>query len=710
LRIGDPTALPTDPTLSHVLERLHGIRSVERARPVETLDLYFLRHVDRPGVLGMLGEYEVTEVIGQGGMGVVLKAFEPSLHRQVAIKVMAPAVAGSSTARQRFLREAKAAAAVCHDHVVTVHAVSEEDGLPYLVMHFVEGESLQDRLDRLGPLEVVDVVRIGLQTAMGLAAAHAHGLIHRDIKPANLLLENDLARVKITDFGLARMTDDAALTQNGVLAGTPEYMAPEQARGEKVDHRADLFSLGSVLHAACTGQPPFRGSTTLAVLRQVSEQTAPGVREVNAEIPSWLEALISRLMAMEPSDRFQRAAEVVTLLEGYLAHLREPAAVLPPSMPAPRIGNSPDDEEVAKRSLRPASVVRWVAPGIVLVAAALVSWAWLSYRQDQDAEEARTGQPNNAGGAMRGEQVYDFRDRPIPAGVSPLSGGSEKYTKVESEGLRITLPKDREDFPSPAFSMTLEVEGDFEITVTFDILHVDRPARGAKSYGLGLMMSVNETFRIGCLERAEGTVAMWDRWDTVGGQRKLLTGAFPSTSQKGRLRLARSSNKLSFLWSPEFEGDRFQEIGKCNIGGETITDLRLELVTNLGGGKKGELDLRLIELGIRGSNFAADRIFASAEERAVEARNHLIVPLVVGLAITLTIPVAWLLVRCFRRTEVTNSSRVAAASKATKPGSPVPTISICCSGCGKALRGKSELAGKKVKCPQCGTAVTLAES
>src|SRR5262249_16016616 len=149
-------------------------------------------------------------------------------HRLVAIKVLAAALAGSATARRRFTREAQAAAAVCHDHIVAVHGVIETAGLPYLVMQYVDGESLQERLDRVGALEVVDVVRIGLQTGAGVAAAHAQGLIHRDIKPANLLLENGLARVKITDFGLARLTDDVGLTRNGEVAGTPEYMAPEQ--------------------------------------------------------------------------------------------------------------------------------------------------------------------------------------------------------------------------------------------------------------------------------------------------------------------------------------------------------------------------------------------------------------------------------------------------------------------------------------------------
>src|SRR5262249_38197920 len=257
------------------------LRSPARAKSPRPSDLYLPNAPPRPNRLGMRGAYEVQEVIGQGGMGVVLKAFEPALHRLVAIKVLAAAIAGSATARKRFTREAQAAAAVCHEHVVAVHGVHDIDGLPYLVMQYIGGESLQDRLDRTRPMDVIEIVRIGYQTASGLAAAHAQGLIHRDIKPANLLLENGLAKVKITDFGLARMADDVGLTQNGVIAGTPEYMAPEQARGETIDHRADLFSLGSVLYACCTGQPPFRGSTALAVLRQVSDDPPRSVRSLN---------------------------------------------------------------------------------------------------------------------------------------------------------------------------------------------------------------------------------------------------------------------------------------------------------------------------------------------------------------------------------------------------------------------------------------------
>src|SRR5262249_12183610 len=159
---------------------------------------------EKAGSLGRLAHYEILEVIGQGGMGIVLRAFDEKLHRVVAIKVMAPSLAATSPPRKRFLREARAAAAVRHEHVVDIHAV-EEQPIPYLVMEYVAGETLQQMSDRIGPLEVPEVLRLGQQIARGLAAAHERGLIHRDIKPSNILLEKGAElRVKITDFGLAR--------------------------------------------------------------------------------------------------------------------------------------------------------------------------------------------------------------------------------------------------------------------------------------------------------------------------------------------------------------------------------------------------------------------------------------------------------------------------------------------------------------------------
>src|SRR5213078_302238 len=189
---------------------------------------------------------------------------------------------------KRFIREARAAAAVKNEHVVGIYEVQEDAQPPYLVMECIDGISLQDKLDKQGTLGVTEILRIGLQTAEGLAAAHKQGLVHRDIKPANILLENGVERVKITDFGLARAVDDASVTQSGVIAGTPMYMSPEQAGGEHLDHRSDLFSLGTVLYAMCTGRPPFRATGTMAVLKRICEETPRSIAEINPEIPAWL--------------------------------------------------------------------------------------------------------------------------------------------------------------------------------------------------------------------------------------------------------------------------------------------------------------------------------------------------------------------------------------------------------------------------------------
>ena len=246
------------------------LRELARTADVDP-DPDWLGPSEVPDHLGRIGPYEVVDRVGRGGMGVVYKGHDAALNRYVAIKAMAPQWSSDPAARRRFTREAQAAAAVSHPHVITIHDVGEWRGRPYLVMEFVTGASLQQRIDEGGPLELKELLRIGVQIASGLAAAHAQGLIHRDIKPSNIMLENELARVKITDFGLARAVDDTRLTQYGTLAGTPSYMAPEQARGEPIDRRTDLFSLGSVLYAMATGCVAFPGESSVEVIRRVSD-------------------------------------------------------------------------------------------------------------------------------------------------------------------------------------------------------------------------------------------------------------------------------------------------------------------------------------------------------------------------------------------------------------------------------------------------------
>lgn len=211
------------------------------------------------------------------------------------------------------------------DHVVAIHAVSDEGPVPYLVMDYIHGITLEERVQQAGGgLELKEILRIGLQVAKGLAAAHTQGLIHRDIKPANILLENSVQRVKITDFGLAGAVADAGQADIGVIAGTPLYMSPEQAQGKVTDQRTDLFSLGSVLYTLCTGRAPFNDASTSAVLARVREETLKPVRELNPSIPDWLSEEIARLHAKDVADRPASAQDVADLLSRQLAQLQGP--------------------------------------------------------------------------------------------------------------------------------------------------------------------------------------------------------------------------------------------------------------------------------------------------------------------------------------------------------------------------------------------------
>ncbi len=301
----------------------------------ESMVRQLLQPPNHPEMLGRLGRYEMERLIGSGGMGIVFKAYDSELNRAVAIKLLAPYLASGGSARKRFAREARSAAGVVDDHVVPIHNVESESEPPFLVMQYVAGGSLQEKLDRDGPLEVSEILRIGLQTAKGLAAAHAQGLIHRDVKPSNILLDEGVERALLTDFGLARTEDDACLTRSGFHPGTPHYMSPEQVRGEAIDPRSDLFSLGCVLYALCTGRPPFRAETSYAVLRRITDETPRPIREVNPNVPEWLERIVMRLLQKSPDERFESADELAAVLEDCLAHAQNPTAKrLPESIAA----------------------------------------------------------------------------------------------------------------------------------------------------------------------------------------------------------------------------------------------------------------------------------------------------------------------------------------------------------------------------------------
>ena len=362
----------------------------------------FLEPSDNPAMLGRLGAYDIVEVIGRGGMGVVLKGYQSELNRYVAVKVLAPHLAQSAAARKRFAREAEATAAIVHPHVMAIHAVAANAKLPYLVMPLVQCESLQHRLDRQGSLPLTEILRIGLQAASGLAAAHAQGLVHRDVKPGNILLETSVDRVYLTDFGLARAVDDASLTRTGTIAGTPQFMSPEQAAGDAVDFRSDLFSLGGVLFAMCTGKPPFHAETTFGLLRRIRETAPRSIRENNPEIPEWLERIVLRLLEKEPANRFSSAAEVAQLLEGCLAHVQQPTAVELP------VGwdSIPTRLQFATRWLKPRRLV-----SAVLISAATIAAAFMLLAPQEPAAPAVANKNNKAALRFSAEVVTATQEK-----------------------------------------------------------------------------------------------------------------------------------------------------------------------------------------------------------------------------------------------------------------------------------------------------------
>jgi hypothetical protein len=329
-----------------------------------------LRPPQGPEEFGRLGNYRVLGVLGSGGMGVVFKAEDLQLRRLVALKAMLPGIAASPANRQRFLREAQAAAAIEHDHIVPIYQVGEDRGIPFLAMQLLKGESLDDRLRREPRLAAAEVIRVGRETAEGLAAAHAQGLIHRDIKPANLWLEGERRRVKVLDFGLARAAaGDSQLTQSGVIVGTPAYMAPEQAAGKPVDGRCDLFSLGCVLYRCSTGELPFRGPDTISTLMAVAMEQPRPPRAANADVPPALSDLIMRLLAKNPAGRPASARDVQLALE---VIAREPAA--PDTLPvlealSAEPPTAPNRGEVTAVVPAAAAGLRAKAPGKAALAA-----------------------------------------------------------------------------------------------------------------------------------------------------------------------------------------------------------------------------------------------------------------------------------------------------------------------------------------------------
>jgi serine/threonine-protein kinase len=331
-----PELLPALIWRIDVLRRFDALRAPSAAAPTESVSgavdtlsgrsettaTYPAAATMVPLLGGEFGEYRVVGLLGEGGMGRVYRATHPVLGRDDALKVMKPEVAARPQARERFLREARAMAALQHDNVVPVYQVGEVNGVPFLAMPLLQGESLDARLAGQKVLPLDEVLRIGREAAEGLAAAHARGLIHRDVKPANLWLEGEVGRVKLLDFGLAHEQGAAAsLTQEGTVLGTPAFMSPEQVGGQPLDARTDLFSLGCVLYECATGKRAF-------------EEQPLSAHSVNPAVPPDVSGLIDRLLAKAPADRPESARAVVEMLRAIEAGRETRSLPARPSPPA----------------------------------------------------------------------------------------------------------------------------------------------------------------------------------------------------------------------------------------------------------------------------------------------------------------------------------------------------------------------------------------
>jgi len=295
-------------------------------------DFPFLLPPQSSDELGRLNGYRVLRLLGQGGMGYVFLAEDLALARPVALKVMKPASVHDPESAQRFLREARALAALKHDHLVTIYQAGHERDVAYFAMELLEGETLESWIRKKPPTDPAEILRIARQIASGLVFLHTKNLIHRDLKPVNIWLEGPERRVKILDLGLVRsLSDDASLTADGIVMGTPEFMSPEQARGEPLDARSDLFSLGSSLYYLCTGKKPYQGASSLAVIIALSRDTPEPIRNVNARIPPLLGDLVMQLLSPHPDDRPSSAAKVLLQLDGIAADMESTQAIAAPT-------------------------------------------------------------------------------------------------------------------------------------------------------------------------------------------------------------------------------------------------------------------------------------------------------------------------------------------------------------------------------------------
>src|ERR687892_2619877 len=263
----------------------------------------------------LIGErFRLEEKVGSGGMSSVYRAYDPTLERRVAIKMMHRDISSDPAQLERFRREARAVAQLNHPHVVTVIDAGEDEGAPYIVFEYVEGETLKDRIRRLGRLPVSEAVAYAIEIGRALESAHARKLVHRDVKPQNVLIDPD-GRAKVTDFGIARSLEQKGMTATGRVLGTTDYVSPEQAMGVDVDERSDVYSVGVVLYEMLTGDVPFKAETQVGVAMRHVNEPMPDVQARRPEVSASVAAVVDRATTKDPRDRYGTVAEMVRDLE-----------------------------------------------------------------------------------------------------------------------------------------------------------------------------------------------------------------------------------------------------------------------------------------------------------------------------------------------------------------------------------------------------------
>lgn len=424
LTAAGPTPPPADPFAAEPeLGRAVAALLAGRAGPPTPTGFPFLEPAAVPGDLGRVGPYRVVGVVAAGGMGVVFRAVDDRVRRTVAVKVMRPGRADPG-AVARFLREGEAAAAVRHDNAVTLYEMGTlADGSPYLVMEYVPGGTLRDRVREAGPVPPRRAAEWVAQAADGVAAAHAAGLIHRDVKPSNVLVDAATGRAKVTDFGLARLAADGShLTTRGDLLGTPAYMAPEQvAHPDRADPRSDVYGLGATLYEALTGAEPFRGSVP-AVLEQVRTADPPPPRRLNEAVPPALDTVCRKAMAKEPGRRYPTPAALADDLRRWLRG--EPVL----ARPVGRLGAA---WLWGRRNPRVAGLLALAA---VLFAGGFVGVGWQWRRADARYREARENYLS-ACEALRVWMGFGERVLRTKAGMSPAHRQRLREQRDQSEAL-----------------------------------------------------------------------------------------------------------------------------------------------------------------------------------------------------------------------------------------------------------------------------------